>query len=89
MYVCVCVCVKQTHQLTLALGVQDETRGWFDEAVPEADRLKEPAAKPKPAAASSAGGAWSTTASKGSGGGGVVRPGGQTRSSSNPWAALG
>ena len=70
--------------------LEEETKGWFPQSVPDADRLKEPA--PKKAAGGGAGGggggAWGTVPSRGGGGRSGGGGGGGGRSA-NPWAALG
>ena len=73
--------------------LEEETKGWFPQSVPDADRLKEPA--PKKAAGgggggggAGGGGAWGTVPSRGGGGRSGGGGGGGGRSA-NPWAALG
>ena len=70
--------------------LEEETKGWFPQSVPDADRLKEPA--PKKAGGGGVGGggggAWGTVPSRGGGGRSGGGGGGGGRSA-NPWAALG
>ena len=67
--------------------LEEETKGWFPQSVPDADRLKEPAPK-KAAGGGGGGGAWGTVPSRGGGGRSGGGGGGGGRSA-NPWAALG